>query len=430
MAMFGKYTTSNFTDCPCALPDGTPVLGETYADIDPANESQVRGVFRSISKRSGPCYNSQKFRLEGKDGTIYNFLDYIGTQYLAYDIDVLRRAIGAKRLSIYGVSYGTSVGGVYASVFPENVDLLLLDGNMLPFPDKMRFSTDIGSTVSRAASKLLYHCRVDKGSCNLKDPQAEYDAIISQARSVNGLTALTAAGTPFRLNVGLFTAYVDQKQLGAAATWGKAEQALAALSPRNSNETARSEMVATILSYFCNVGNSEWSPSNSDLTWYHYGSCINSASIAEGGDKSYMNHAGVLGVDLAGRFLESDALRNWKHAYTMYGDAGAGAFVGILAPLFDWPVIPSPPAPLGNPHVPALVVGNLYDPATSYVWSQDMKQKFPQGALMTWQGVGHSVTNNFLFDKSSAKCFDLMVKYLVTRELPINGHVCKDADLA
>lgn len=28
---------SDFTDCPCALLDGTPQLGEIWADIDPAN---------------------------------------------------------------------------------------------------------------------------------------------------------------------------------------------------------------------------------------------------------------------------------------------------------------------------------------------------------------------------------------------------------
>lgn len=382
-------------------------------------------MFHGISKRSIACYDSEKFQLKGKDGRIYNFLDYTGTRYLAYDIDTFRRAIGAKRISIFGISYGTAVGGVYASAFPENVDLLLLDGNMPPFPDKLQFSIDMASTVSRAASKLLYNCRIRGSSCGLEDPQAEYDSIISRARSAEGLTASTAAGTPFRLSVGLFTAYVDQQTLATAATWGLAAKALAALSPRNPNGTARSEMVATILSSFCTVGSPEWSPSNGDLTWYHYGVCINAASIAEGGEKSFLNHPAILGVDLPGRFMENDALRNWKQAYTMYGDAGAGAFVGMFAPLFDWPVVPSPPAPLGNPSVPALIVGNLYDPSTSYVWSQGMKTAFSAGALMTWQGVGHSVTNNVLFDKGSAECFDLMVRYLVTRELPRNGHVCK-----
>ena len=147
--------------------------------------------------------------------------------------------------------------------------------------------------------------------------------------------------------------------------------------------------------------------------------------LPRGGGKSFLNHPAILGMDLPGRFMENDALRNWNQAYTLYGEAGAGAFVGMFAPLFDWPAVPSPHAPLGNPNVPALIVGNLYDPSTSYVWSQDMKTAFSASALMTWQGVGHAVTSNVLFDKGSAECFDLMVKYLVTRELPRNGHVCK-----
>ena len=63
-------------------------------------------------------------------GVEYNFLDYVGTWMLAQDLDVLRAAIGAPKLSIYGFSYGTGVGSAYASVNPTKVGKLILNGNL------------------------------------------------------------------------------------------------------------------------------------------------------------------------------------------------------------------------------------------------------------------------------------------------------------
>ncbi len=46
----------------------------------------------------------------------------------ARDIDLLRQAVGDEQLTFYGASYGTFLGGVYATLFPDNVRALVLDG--------------------------------------------------------------------------------------------------------------------------------------------------------------------------------------------------------------------------------------------------------------------------------------------------------------
>ena len=43
----------------------------------------------------------------------YNFLNYVGTQFLVYDLEQMRKALGAAKLSIYGYSYGTSAAGMW-----------------------------------------------------------------------------------------------------------------------------------------------------------------------------------------------------------------------------------------------------------------------------------------------------------------------------
>lgn len=46
------------------------------------------------------------------------------------DIERVRQVFGDQKLSIYGLSYGTKVMGLYATIFPANVNLMILDSNM------------------------------------------------------------------------------------------------------------------------------------------------------------------------------------------------------------------------------------------------------------------------------------------------------------
>ncbi|OIJ63485.1 alpha/beta hydrolase [Streptomyces mangrovisoli] len=53
---------------------------------------------------------------------------HIGTTEAARDLDVLRAALGDKKLNYLGFSYGTRLGAVYAAEFPHKVGRMALDG--------------------------------------------------------------------------------------------------------------------------------------------------------------------------------------------------------------------------------------------------------------------------------------------------------------
>lgn len=55
----------------------------------------------------------------------------------ARDIDRLRQALGERKLSAWGVSYGTYVGAVYAQKYPDRVDRLVLDSSLDPDPSRV-----------------------------------------------------------------------------------------------------------------------------------------------------------------------------------------------------------------------------------------------------------------------------------------------------
>ncbi|MGW6781971.1 alpha/beta hydrolase [Streptomyces sp. NPDC054987] len=59
-------------------------------------------------------------------------LPHIGTVSAARDIEVLRTALGAERISYFGYSYGTYLGAVYAKLHPGRVHRLVLDSVVDP----------------------------------------------------------------------------------------------------------------------------------------------------------------------------------------------------------------------------------------------------------------------------------------------------------
>ena len=61
-----------------------------------------------------------------------SFINYIGTNNAARDLDQLRVAVGDTKLTYWGLSYGTRIGYVYALMFPDRVRAMVLDGNIDP----------------------------------------------------------------------------------------------------------------------------------------------------------------------------------------------------------------------------------------------------------------------------------------------------------
>ncbi|MFB6894631.1 alpha/beta fold hydrolase [Kitasatospora sp. NPDC056327] len=61
-----------------------------------------------------------------------DLLPHAGTRNTARDMDVVRGALGERRISYLGVSYGTYLGTVYTQMFPGRYDRMVLDGALDP----------------------------------------------------------------------------------------------------------------------------------------------------------------------------------------------------------------------------------------------------------------------------------------------------------
>jgi pimeloyl-ACP methyl ester carboxylesterase len=60
------------------------------------------------------------------------FLTHYSTAESARDMDILRAALGDKKINFFGKSYGTYLGTLYAQFFPDKVGRMVLDGALDP----------------------------------------------------------------------------------------------------------------------------------------------------------------------------------------------------------------------------------------------------------------------------------------------------------
>ena len=71
-------------------------------------------------------------------------LQHITTANVARDMDQIRRALGERTVSYYGISWGTYVGSLYRALFPATVDRMVIDSSVDPvlrgYPDFRTFS--------------------------------------------------------------------------------------------------------------------------------------------------------------------------------------------------------------------------------------------------------------------------------------------------
>ncbi|MFC4502729.1 MULTISPECIES: alpha/beta fold hydrolase [Streptomyces] len=103
------------TPLDCGWPTGTLIRG---AGADRAGFDRMTEFARDLATRcrtnAGPV------------------LPYATTRNTARDMDVVRAALGERRISYLGYSYGSYLGEVYATMFPGRVDRMVLDGVIDP----------------------------------------------------------------------------------------------------------------------------------------------------------------------------------------------------------------------------------------------------------------------------------------------------------
>lgn len=90
---------------------------------------------------------------------------------IARDIDILRRALGERQLTYVGLSHGTVLGAVYATLFPHNVRAMLLDAGFYPHlaDGRVAFRAEQAYSFENVFQRLDQLCSADP-ACRLRTP--------------------------------------------------------------------------------------------------------------------------------------------------------------------------------------------------------------------------------------------------------------------
>ncbi|MFD7629461.1 alpha/beta hydrolase [Streptomyces sp. NPDC059851] len=132
-------------------------------------------------------------------------LPHMTTPNTARDLDVIRAALGERKLNFLGVSYGTYLGGVYATLFPTHVRRMIVDSVVDPSTDSIWYEANLGQDVAFQMRWNDWQDWVAKNdaSFHLGDTRAEVEAKWQQLRAQAKAKPLGGVAGPAEL-IGFF----------------------------------------------------------------------------------------------------------------------------------------------------------------------------------------------------------------------------------
>ena len=89
-----------------------------------------------------------------------------------HTLERVRILFGDQKLSVYGISYGTTVMGTYTSIFPDNVNLMVLDASRIPNYDILQASEDYARSANQRIDYFIASCEFGNDKCGVKDMRA------------------------------------------------------------------------------------------------------------------------------------------------------------------------------------------------------------------------------------------------------------------
>jgi len=175
------------------FPDFTPKWPEEVREEWDIVGVQPRGLEGSTKLEceevnAGPIDQIQRYGgliKDACDAKMPGYAATLTTENTARDWDQVRQAMGEEKISIYGQSYGTVLGSVYATIFPEHTDKVVLDSGYNPGSDNseqaggfLKASHDFFGWVSQHDD--VYHMGTT--------PRAVYKSWAERVRQETGVT--------------------------------------------------------------------------------------------------------------------------------------------------------------------------------------------------------------------------------------------------
>jgi pimeloyl-ACP methyl ester carboxylesterase len=330
----------------------------------------------------------------------------------ARDMNLLRQAVGADRLTYLGLSYGTILGATYANLFPNRVRAMVLDGNLNPaawvsrrqrtfpgfLPTYLRQGTDVGARATLDAFLNLCgrastaRCAFSAGSAAAT--RAKFAALLRRLPLGSSRAHATYGEIVTKVVIGLYATRawgMLASELQKVWTTGSASReawsrSLSTPSPSVPGPPAVATTSATPAAQYASLG---------QVFAVICGESPNPGPAA---------------------FPRSDTF-----AFDRSGPVGR-YWTWAMEPCATWPATAASPydGPWNRDTAnPVLVIGNTHDPATSYQGAVAMSRQLARARLLTVDGYGHTTLG------SPNPCtVRYETRYLIAKILPPRGARC------
>jgi pimeloyl-ACP methyl ester carboxylesterase len=317
-------------------------------------------------------------------------LRHYSTENTARDMDAIRAALGDEQLSFIGVSYGTYLGGVYATLFPERVRAMVLDSAYEPSGDS-EYDQWVTQLVGFEEAFANWAAWCEEGTeCAFTDVDvgARWDRLIA---TLEATPVKSDSGRPVN-HVAMETATISA--MYSEIVWPVLAAALA--EAEAGDGTSLLEMA------------DDYNGRASDGTFASIRQSGQVIRCASGIDQAVPADPATLLAELhrlAPRFSRGYDLTDFRD---MCRDLLAEDVEAIT--------------PTYSGQAPIVVVGGLNDPATPFRWAEELAaQMGPNVSLVTFTGEGHGQI-------LASRCVtDAEAKVIRDLQLPAPGTAC-DAD--
>ncbi len=301
---------------------------------------------------------------------------FYSTADTVLDLDALRARLGAEKIALMGVSYGTYVALQYARAFPARVDRLILDSIVGPGnPDAFALDT------FRAFPRVLREqCAQDRCSRTTADPLADVATLATRLRTgpLRG-TAFDASGRPRTVS------YSSQQALAALLIAGDLNFLLQPFIPAALSSAARGD--TALLMRLRRVAQGAASP----VRALSFG--LNVTTVCEDAALPY-----ALQTPIGERpALAAAALAAVPPSAYAPFDAATVQGLGTADDCLQWPQDVTRASFTGPlPDVPALLLSGRLDTRTPLENARATAAQLPHGTLVAVRGAGHDVLDNLL----------------------------------
>ncbi|MEU5402257.1 alpha/beta hydrolase [Streptomyces sp. NPDC005963] len=331
----------------------------------PATFDQHIALTRSIADKCRTKYGS-------------DHLAQFTTRNTARDLEVIRAALGERKISLLGYSYGTYLGAVYAQMFPRRVDRFVLDSAVNP-ADVWRGSFQIWAPAVEQAFKRWTEWTAARSSTyGLGTTPAEV------SRSFWNIVA-QADREPIRVGSTLLNG--TQIRANTRTTFFKLRAGAEAVV--NLKKAAAGETVPELPPLY------GWDDNGTTMFW-----------TVACGDVSWQKDP---------ESYRKDAVRDATR-YPLYGDYNSN-----IAPCAFWGK-PAEPTTVIDNDVPALILQNEWDSQTPLSNGHGLRRTLDGARMVTVdEGEGHGV-----YGTGVSTCAEGIANtFLVTGQLPAKDTTCQ-----